>query len=243
MRKVFDHDRHLVLDGVTGQLDQVLEHALRLGPVVLRVIGHRLDQAPVGLVGGIVPQHVENESLFDRLAHRVEAEGPRLAVLVLCPKELQRLGLGRRRKGKGADVGQVAAQGHLLNEDVLHILEFASLGGLGLVQAVHAQRAVQGLGGCAGLGRMGLVDDHCKPLAGQVAHFAGDDGEFLQGGDNDPLARFQGFPELLRVLVDGLYHAPDALKVPHGLLELAIEHAPVRDDDHAVKHRLILVVV
>ena len=66
--------------GLLGQVGRVERHEPGDGPAGLGclvggVVGDGLLDAPVGLVGRVVGQHVEDEALLDGLAHGVEVEG------------------------------------------------------------------------------------------------------------------------------------------------------------------------
>ena len=82
--EVLDHDPHLLADRVRMQLDERLEQVFGLLLVVARVVLDLLQQPPVGRVGGVIGEHVEDEPLFDRLAHAVEVEGLEFAVGALA---------------------------------------------------------------------------------------------------------------------------------------------------------------
>ena len=82
--EVLDHDPHLLADRVRVQLDERLEQVLGLLLVVARVVLDLLQQPPVGRVGRVVREHVEDEALLDRLAHAVEVEGLELPVGALA---------------------------------------------------------------------------------------------------------------------------------------------------------------
>jgi hypothetical protein len=55
-----------------------------------------------------------------------------------------------------------------------------------------------------------------------VGDTGGDDGEFLEGGDDDVLACFDRFLELSRVFVDGADDAIGLLELFDGVLELLV---------------------
>ena len=84
---------------------------------------------------------------------------------------------------------------------------------------------------------------HARALLLQRRERPGDEGELLDGGDDDRRALGQGTGELLGVLVDLLDHAGLVLELVDGRLQLLIEHAPVGDDDDRVKDLLVLGVV
>jgi hypothetical protein len=58
---------------------------VRLVALVRGVVLGRLEELPVRLVGGVVPEHVEDEPLLDRLAHAVQAERGVAAAVVPVP--------------------------------------------------------------------------------------------------------------------------------------------------------------
>jgi len=65
--------------GLLGQVCEVQRHEprdSRLGArfVVLGVVADGLLDLPVRLVSGVVRQHIKDESLLDRLAHRVQVK-------------------------------------------------------------------------------------------------------------------------------------------------------------------------
>ena len=66
----------------------------------------------------------------------------------------------------------------------------------------------------------------------------GDDGELLQGGDDDGFARLQGIAQLARVLVDLLDHAFGLLELLDRVLQLPVEYAPVGDHHDGIEQAL-----
>ena len=120
--EVLDADPHLLADRVRVQLDERLEQVLGLLLVVARVVLDLLQQPPVGLVGGVVREHVEDEPLLDRLAHAVEVEGRELAVGAPGAEQLERLRLRRGGEGEGREVGQPPALLHLGQDRALQLL-------------------------------------------------------------------------------------------------------------------------
>ena len=105
---------------------------------------------------------------------------------------------------------------------------------------VGGERFLEVLGGFARLAGVGFVDDDGKALPFELGHGLGDDGELLQGGDDDGLALFQGFSQLGRVLVDLLDHARGLLELLDGVLKLLVEHPPVGDHDDGVEQALCI---
>ena len=90
---------------------------------------------------------------------------------------------------------------------------------------------------------MRLVDDDGEAVARQRVDLLGDVGEFLQRGDDDALARLQRALQLVRGLLDVLHQSAYLLEVAHVLLQLAVQHAAVGDDDDSVEDRRVGGVV
>lgn len=101
---------------------------------------------------------------------------------------------------------------------------------------------------------MGLVDDHgkafvlgldgdCLALFFEGVDRLGDEGEFLDGGDNDGGAVGEGFGELLGILVDFLDDALFVLKLVNCVLELLVEDEAIGDDDNGVEDAGVLGIV
>ena len=135
---------------------------------------------------------------------------------------------------------------HLRQDRVLEFL----LGRLGLgflalrlVQRCRRQHRLEALGALSGLGGVRLVHDQPEALAGELADLLGDDGEFLERGDDDGLARLQRVLELARGGVDVLHHPQGLLELPHRGLELAVEHPAVGDDHDGVEDPAVICVV
>lgn len=89
---------------------------------------------------------------------------------------------------------------------------------------------------------MGFVHDD-----GEVSVFAFDffvdDGEFLEGGDDDGRSFIEGIFELGGVFVDFFDDARDVIKLVDGVLELGVEDFPVGDDDDGLEYFGVCVVV
>ena len=244
--EVLHADGDLLADGVRVQLDERLEQVLRLALVVARVVLDLLQQAPVGLVGRVAREHVEDEPLLDRLAHGVAVEGLELPVGAFPAEELQGLGLRGGREGERREVRLPPAAADLLDDPVLDLL-LRGFGArflpLGLLQAPRREHRLEALRALAGLRRMRLVDDHGEALAGKLADLLGDDGELLQRGDDDRAPRFQGLAELPRGVLDVLHHAEGLLELPDGALELAVEHAAVGHHHDRVEDAPVVAIV
>ena len=244
--EVLDADGDLLADGVGMQLDEGLEQVLGLAPVVAWVVLDLLQEPPIGLVGRVIREHVEDESLLDRLAHRVAVEGLELSVGTLPAEEFEGLGLRSCREGERREVRQPPAKPDFL-EDLGFDLFLGRLGarflGLGLVQASGRKDRLEALRALAGLRRVRLVHDHREALSGKLADLLGDDGELLERGDDDGSAPLEGLLELARGLVDVLDDAEGLLELPDRALELAVEHAPVGHHHDRVEDPPVVLVV
>ncbi len=120
--EMLEHDRNLLSDRVRVQLDERLEKVLGLVLVVAGVVLDRLQEAPVGLVGGVALQHVEDETLLDSLPHAVKVERLELAVLTLPAEQLQGLGLRRSGEGEEGEVLEAPPGLHLGHDLALQFL-------------------------------------------------------------------------------------------------------------------------
>ena len=120
--KVLHHVAIFLLDGVLAQLDVLRQQFGRPLAVVARILLDLLEQPPVGAVGGVVRQHVQDEALLDGLAHGVEVERLVGAVGLAGAEELQRLVLGRGGEGEEADVRLAAPRADLRHDAVFPVL-------------------------------------------------------------------------------------------------------------------------
>ena len=74
-----------------------------------------LDELVVALDRSVVPQHVQDEALLDRLLHGIAVEGTVLGLpirVVRLTENLQRLVLGRGGEGEVARVREELPRGH-----------------------------------------------------------------------------------------------------------------------------------
>ncbi len=225
--EVLDADPHLLADRVRVQLDEGLEQVLGLLLVVARVVLDLVQEPPVGLVSGVVRQHVEDEPLLDRLAHAVEMEGHELPVGALGAEQLERLRLGRGREGEGGEVGQPSALLHLGQDGALQLLLGRLRSGLPclrLFQRIGGEHGLEALRALARLRGVRLVHDQGEALARQLVDLLCDHWELLERGHDDRLPRLERLLELPCGLLDVLHHAEGLLELAHGALELAVEH-------------------
>ena len=72
--EVLHHHLGLLLDVVRVQAHELGQRPRRLLLRQVRVVLHRLHQPEIGVVGGVVLQHVEDEALLDGLPHAVEVK-------------------------------------------------------------------------------------------------------------------------------------------------------------------------
>ena len=171
-------DDHL---GLLGQRVLVQRHKLgdrRAGfaRVEVGVVRRGVLDVPVGLVGDVAGQHVEDEPLLDRLTHRVQVKRhvpPSAAIQ--SAEQLQRAGLRCGGERKERQVGLLAPGGHGSGKRIL--------GRVGqLVRRRGAVRRTQHLfqlgGRLAGLAAVGLVHDHRIRAVGERVDLLGDVGNF-----------------------------------------------------------------
>ena len=244
--KVSDHDADFLVDGVRMQFDEGFEQERRLALVVARIVLDRLPQPPVGRIRGVVAQHIQNEALLDGLPHAVAMKRCKGAVRARGSEQFQRLGLGRGGEGEGRKVGQPPALLHLGQNRVLQRF-FGGFGGgflaLRVRQGGRGQHGFEAFRAFPGLRRVRLVDDQGKALARQRADFFGDHRKFLQGGYDNGFARLQRVLELARSRIDVFHHAQRRLELAYGPLELAIQHAAVRNHHNGIENAAIFRVV
>ena len=89
---------------------------------------------------------------------------------------------------------------------------------------------------------MGFVyDDGEVPVF--AVDFVVDDGEFLEGGDDDGYAGVEGFFELGGVFVDFFDDAGDVVELVDGVLKLGVEDFSVGYDDDGVEYFGVGLVV
>ena len=136
--EVLDDHLHLLADVVRMQTHPARQLHARLFRVHFLVVTVRVGDLPGGAVGGVVLQHIEDETFLDGLAHGVQVE--RLGLVVgarrqcrigRATEQLQGLGLGRGGKGVVADalVGRTGGHGgvqQLFGADLLSIRRIAA---------------------------------------------------------------------------------------------------------------------
>ncbi len=224
-----DHHLASAVDLCAGGRHEGLNDDLGLGADVLRVellillddlagSGHGnfrilrggIGDLKAGLVRHVVLQHVEDETLLDRLMHAVDMERMEFTAAVLRAEHFER---GILRRGSEREKGQVlmpAVGEHFLDELVLRI-DLILFDAFDL--RVFLQRAAQIREGCfqlqcAGAGLRGVrlvADDGVIPAVGFVDLLI-DDGKLLQRGDDDARAVVDRVLQILRALslADGL---------------------------------------
>ena len=240
--EVVDHDLGLESDGVVVAFDITAEFPVRLLPVELGVALHLLDELVVALDRGVVPQHVQDEALLDRLFHGVAVEGPVLdravGLRLRLAEDLQRLVFWRSGEGEVARVRE-----HLLR---LHPLL------QGVVDRVLGvwRRLAEGLadrsGGFPALAGVRLVDDDGKvppavPMVPIGPDLVQDEGELLHRGDDDLLTALDEPAQVARSLgvADGRAHLGELLD---GVPDLPVEDGAVGDDDDGVEDQCAVLL-
>lgn len=215
--EVLQHDGGLLGDVVRVQIGEAQRRARpgqRGVDGVIRRFAHQLE---IGLPGGVIAQHIQDEALFDGLPHGIDVEGAKAPVLLLLAEKLQRPGLGRGREGEKGKVAMPALRGQLL--PYLVLFHLVQVFGAAFQIGVFLQRGI-GIGqrarelerGPAGLRGMGLIHDDGKFVVA-VAHLPKDDREFLQGGHDDGPALVDGVAQVGGALADGTHQALDLLKL------------------------------
>ena len=249
--EVLDHHLGLLRDVVGMQLEKARERPGGLLPLDLGIVLDGLEQLEIGAIRGVVLEHIEDEHFLDCPSHRV-AVG-RLAV---PPEHRERLVLGRRGEREETEVCLPAAFGHVA-EELLHVRHAFFGGALPCFfpQPISAQHSLEI--GCrlAALGAVGFVHDDgatpggensrtgCTAFFGHREQPSGDEGKFLQGGDDHRHGAFQRFGEFPRASLDSLHHSESVFELVNRVLELLVQDNAVRDDDHAVEHAFIRGVV
>ncbi len=72
--EVLDDDLSLLRQVRGMQRDETSDSTVSLASLVSWVLGYCFLNAPERLVGRVVPENIEDEALFDGLAHRVQVE-------------------------------------------------------------------------------------------------------------------------------------------------------------------------
>ena len=98
--EVVEHHLGLGLDSVRFALNHLAQQFLCAGLVVFRVLVGVLHHLVETVVGGVVCDHIEDETLLYGLAHRVEVERAERAVGLLYAEAFEGLALGRGGKGE-----------------------------------------------------------------------------------------------------------------------------------------------
>ena len=174
-------------------------------------------------------------------------EGMILAVFIPLSKHLQRFVLRGCGESEERQVFMDTLCGQLIQQLVLIVLALGFLLVLLLGILLQnflgiGQRPFQLAGGVAGLGGMGLVHNDRKTLVAG-AHFFVDDRELLEGGNDDSRPGLDGLAELLGVLVDLLHYARYMVELVDSVLQLAVQHPAVSDDDDGLEDLFVVVVV
>ena len=192
--EVVDHDFGLEADGVVMVFDVAAQLSGGAAGVELGVLLDRFDEAVVAVDRGVVRQHIHDEAFLDGLLHGVAVEGEvagGIALGIGGAEDFECLVLGRGGEGEVAGVGQQLSALHEPVDDVLGGL----LLGLG---AGLAERHVERGGGASALAGVGFVDDDAEAVVpGRVADVVEDEGELLDGGNDDALAFLEQAAEVL----------------------------------------------
>ena len=210
--------------------DEGAQLLLRLGGIEQRVVLNGLLNLVIAFVGGVIGQHIEDETLLDRLFHAVKMKWLVSTLWLLYAEHFQRTVLGGRREGKIRSVAPLLACPYGCENLVLVVLLVrfrTSPHGL-----VHVALRV------ASLAAVGFVDDHGKTLIREVRDAIDNEGKLLNRGDDDLLTVLQRRSEIRRAhrRSDDVLHLGEILDV---LAQLLVQQAAVGHDDHAIEQRRI----
>ena len=106
-------------------------------------------------VSDIVSQHILDETLLDRLAHRIKMKRMMPTIRTQLPEQLQSATLRRGRKREERQIRLPAPRCHRHSQQGLHVGSVAVV-----LDHRHSQQLPQFVSRLTGLGRMRLVDDH-----------------------------------------------------------------------------------
>src|SRR6266516_4768873 len=194
--KVLDHDGYLFGDSLLMSIYKRFEQQGGLGTVIMWISLDLFEEAPVGFVGGVVLQDIENEMLFYCLPHSIEAERFVLPICAACAKEFECLGFGRSGEREVAHIGQPSTLFHLFSNAILKVFPFVAFFYVGIVQASYCQHRLQAFGTLPALGRVGFVYDDGKAFSFQQLDLIHNHREFLQRRDDNGLPTFKSIFEL-----------------------------------------------
>ena len=236
--EVVHHDLGLEADRVVVAFDEAPQFLSRLLDVELRVVLHCLGEPVVAGHRRVVRQHVQDEALLDRLLHGVAVEGVMadgaVGLRVGRAEDLQRLVLRGGGEREIAGVRQQPTRLHHAVDAVLEGLVFGLLAG-GSEHARHGGRRSPALAG------MGFInDDGEAPAALLVADLVEDDGELLDGRDDDLLARLEE-PAQIAGAVGVPHGGADLGVLPDRVVDLPVEDEPVGHHDDRVEDRHLVL--
>ena len=197
------------------------------------VVVDALDQVEVPVNRGVVGQHVHDKAFLDGLLHRVVVEGPVLdravRLRVWCPEEFEGLVL---RGGGEREVGGVGQQPPALDYPVDLVLEGVLVL---IILCGFSQGPGHGTGSLPALAGVRLVDDDGESAVSVVvADVFQDEGELLDGGDDNLLA-FLDEPAEVSGPIGVSHGGGDLGELPDGPVNLPVQHSPVRDDYDGVE--------
>ena len=198
IKEVLNHNFCFLADAV-GVAFYVLAQPL-VGPpaIELGIVFYFLEDFVIAVVGGVIFQHVHDKAFFDGLLHGVNVERVIFAgQRMLHAKGLQGSVFGRGGEGKVAGVGQHLLTVHQGIDGIFIIFDFGD--GIPPQSQIHFGSDV------AALAAVGFVDDDSKGFATHCPQLFQHKRKGLNGGNNDFLARFQGFGQF-GTATHGRYH-------------------------------------
>ena len=192
--EVVHHDLRLQPYGVLMSLHVAPELSLRPPGVELGIVLDLLHQVVVAVQRRVAAQHVQYESLLDRLLHRVAVERQVLRAAVRLGRGIsEQLESPVLRRGGEGEVAGIREQLLRLDDLVYLILEGVVIIDFDFGRGERHRHCRRGTSTMAG---MRLVDDDGEITVAEVSgYLVQDERELLHRGDDDLLAALDEFLE------------------------------------------------
>jgi len=245
--EVFDDHLDLPFDGGRVQRGITGDTGPGLASAKLRIVLDGLFEPVIGLIGRVVPEHVQNEAFLDCLTHGIEVEGVGFAVGTGVAEAFQCDVAGCCGEG---EEGDVLLRSPRLLEGQNDILDMLGIGGGtgggigGGTGCLAGQRAAHGLCRLARLRGMGLVDNDREVPVG-LARDGGEvfGAELLDRRDDDPRALKDRRFQIAGCAVDLPDHAFCPGEAADGVLQLPVQNQAIGHDDCCIEARSVVRVV
>ncbi len=236
--EVIDHDFGLLMDCMVVAPDIIAELLVGSTHVELGVLLDFLRQPAITVHRRVVFQHVHDEALLDGLFHGVTVEGAERTIGLAHAEEFEGLVLGSGGEGEVAGVGK-----HLPR---LHDADDFVFGGLFLLfLAMFGEGHLHFGRGASALAGVRFVNNDGELLSAVLtADFVEDEGEGLNGGNDDLLAVTEKLGELGGLggrftFLDRTDGGGNLGKLLDGVANLLIEDTAVGDDNDGIKDGLL----